>query len=121
MTQDYIKERYDADIVIDWEAYLDSEDLTQISTPKGFITFKFEGDAALIYDMYVKPEYRKHTTSWFLHDLVVERAEQLGKRVMITFSDFMGKNHMLGLKAIKIAGFTPAFKTNDQFVFIKGI
>lgn len=119
MIKDYIKERYGENLEIDWNGYLNNHQLDVYTTKDGFVTFKLEGDAAIIYDMYVKPYARSHTHAWDLHDHVLNKAS--GKRVMITFSEFKGKNHLAGIKAMKVAGFVPAFKTDEEFVFIKGI
>lgn len=121
MYLDYIKERYGEGLDINWKEYLEKYQLAEYATPQGFITYKPQGDAMLIYDMYVKPAFRKHTHAWVLHNHVRNLGEDFGKRVMITFSDFKGKNHIAGIKAMKVAGFVPAFKTNEEFVFIKGI
>lgn len=121
LVNDYLAERYLEGLSIDWNAYLKDYGLTCYMTTGGFVTYKLQGDAAIIYDMYVAPAFRNHTYSWQLHDVVLAKAEKAGKRVMITFSEYMGKNHMAGITAIQIAGFKPAFKTNEEFVFIKGI
>jgi len=118
--KEYINERY-GDYDIDWNFYLKKYELICNITGYGFVTYKLQGDAVIIYDMYVKPEYRKHTYAWLLHDHVMQKGLENNKRVMLTFSDFVGKSHMAGIKAMKVAGFSPAFKTNEEFVFIKGI
>lgn len=122
MFKEYLQERYNNELSLeDWEDYLSENELSVYETDNGFVTYKLQGDAALIHDMYVKPDYRKHTHAWELHNHVLDQANQGGKRVMLTFSDFYGNNHLAGIKAMRVAGFIPAFKTMDQFVFIKGI
>lgn len=121
MIQDYIKERYGEGLEVNWKEYLERHQLKCHKTYYGFVTYKLQGDAALLYDLYVKPTYRKHTYGWLLHDHVISEARNSGKYVAITFSEFKGINHMAGIKAIQLAGFSPAFKTNKEFVFVKGI
>lgn len=123
MVNAYIAERYDDNLEIDWNDYLKEYGLTCYMTSYGFVTYKLQGDAAIIYDIYVKPEYREkgHPGAWKLHNYVKKLAELAKKRVMIGFSQYLGQNHMAGLKAMKVAGFSPAFKTDEEFVFVKGI
>lgn len=121
MIQAYLNERYGDNLELDWDEYLKRYELDCHKTYYGFVTYKMQGDCGIIYDMYVKPEFRKHTYAWLLHDYVLKLAKSNGKRCFMTFSDFKGKNHMAGIKAMKVAGFIPAFKTNEEFVFIKGI
>lgn len=121
LLQDYLDERYEEGAKIDFASYLNEHDLTLYKTEEGFITYKLQGDAALIYDLYCSPNARGHTLAWKLHDIVLEAAKKHDKKVMIGFSEATGKNHIAGLKAMKVAGFQPALKTNKQFIFIKGI
>lgn len=87
----------------------------------GFISYTLKGDAVIIHDLYIKPESRGHVNAFKLHDKVIAEAREAGKRVAIGFTEVAGKNHILGIKAMKIAGFQPAQKTDTRFVFIKGI
>jgi len=121
MIEAYLQERYGDNLEIDWNEYLIRYGLICYMTKHGFVTYKLQGDAAMIYDMYVSPEARGHTHAWHLHDRVYEAAKETGKRVMLAFSDYKGINHMAGIKAMKVSGFTPAYKTNEQFIFVKGI
>ena len=121
MYKEYLNERYVPNLDLNWDQYLKETKLSCLETEHGFVTYQFDGDDLIIYDMYIKPESRSSKNAWFLHNELVKEAKLQNKRVAITFSDFIGKNHILGLRAIKAAGFKPAFKTNDQFVFIKGI
>lgn len=119
MLADYIAERYpDIDPALCAD-YLEQHN--KIINEFGFVTYALEGDALIILDMYVKPEVRGTKQAWKMHDELIEASRQAGKRVAITFSEFKGSNQHLGLAAIKAAGFKPAFTTNVDTVFIKGI
>jgi len=132
MYLDYIKERYTA---ADFAPHSMEqiaehfEDIQRLSgaqilkTKAGFVTYKISGDSVVIFDMYVKPEFRGKSEAWKLHDVLVEAARRLGKTVAITFSSLDGKNHEAGLEAIKAAEFVPTnYKIgNGTSVFIKGI
>lgn len=127
MIRAYLEERYEPEdfdfdqVENSFEEGLSQLGQTMLKKDEGFLVYEMKGDALIIHDIYVKPEFRGHTKSWDLHNQVVEEAQQLGKRVAIGFSEIAGKNHSRGLKGLKVAGFEPAFKTRDQFVFIKGI
>ena len=121
MIQAYLNERYQEGLEIDWNHYLVDNGLTCYMTGFGFVTYKLQGDSVLLYDLYVKPEYRKHTYSRVLFDMVVDIGQKADKRCCITFSQFIGKNHLAGIRAMNIAGFVPAFKTDEEFVFLRGI
>lgn len=130
MYLEYLKERYN-----DYDFYpLTLEQIAKrfeslqeelgneiIKKPEGFMTYKLEGDAVLINDFYVKPQYRGHTKAWEFHDEVIDIARKAGKKVAVTFAELLGKNHLKGIGAIRTAGFIPAFKTTSDIVFIKGI
>lgn len=123
MYLDYLKERYnEADFNL-IEAANDFESFYDLihKTDSGFITYELKGDAVIIHDIWVKPECRGMTESLKLFNHVMKEAKTAGKRVAIGFSEFTGKNHLLGVKAMKSVNFVPAFKTNREFVFIKGI
>lgn len=121
MLTNYLNERYGDNLEINWDEYLARYELECLSDNHGFVTYKLQGDAAIIADMWVETKARGHTHSWKLHDQVINAAKERGKRVAITFSDFKGINHMAGIAAMKRAGFVPAFKTAKEFVFMKGI
>lgn len=121
MVNAYIKERYGPEATIDWNDYLKDSNFDFHTTDFGFVTYRLQGDAVIMGDIYIKPEHRNQKNAWMLHDDVMNKAKKHNKRVAIGFSDFIGQNHILGLQAMKAAGFVPAYKTNDQFVFLKGI
>jgi GNAT superfamily N-acetyltransferase len=130
MFLDYLKERYlpedFAPVTLEQiadriEDVLKQNKMQLFQTAKGFVTFRYQGDAVIIFDMYVKPEYRKSGEAWKLHNALVRLARSQGKRVAITFSETEGQNRDLGLAAIEAAAFQPMFKTEDIQAFIKGI
>lgn len=123
MFEAYIDERYGDNLKIDWREYLNRFDLTCHKNEYGFVAYKLQGDAAIVNDIYVLPQFRKpgHPAAWSLHNYVLKHAKLACKRVMIGFSDFMGKNHKAGIKAMTVAGFVPAFDTTTKTVFVKGI
>lgn len=130
MYLDYLKERYeDADFGgLSFEAVAENfEQMYRIlgrsilKTDVGFVAYKIQGDAVLLLDMYVSPEFRGSKHAWKLHDILIEAGRKLNKCVMITFSELHGKNRHLGLAAIEAASFVPSFTTNNEQVFIKGI
>lgn len=129
MLADYINERYDLadfapatlDEVI--ERVLDTwerSDVQVIENHYGFISYQLQGDAIVIYDLYVKPALRNKSNAWKLFNKAIAEAQSQNKRVAITFSE-PGKNEHFGLGAIKQAGFIPAYKTDSDTVFIKGL
>lgn len=128
MYLDYLKERYrEGDFLLmtheriasRFEEAVECSGLEIIKKPYGFVTYKLEGDAVIIYDMYVSPSFRGQDKAWELHNEVLEKATD--KRVAITFVDKLGQNHQLGIGAIKAAGFKLHQATSTDFVFLKGI
>lgn len=126
MYSDYLKERYnETDFNHEEFQNLDAKyaevGIKTINTMHGFLTYKIEGDAIVITDIYVKPQYRDHKAAWFLHDLAMERANKAGCRVAIGFSEKAGKKHELGKQALHTAGFKKYLETSTSDVYIKGI
>lgn len=132
MILDYVKERYNP---TDFEESLDSiaerferdyrsKGVITAKTEAGFITFQIKGDALIVWDIFVKPEYRdkaKASAAWKLHNIAKSIGEKWGMRVMIGFSEKNGKNKEAGVKAMKTAGFMKAYDTDLSTVYIKGI
>jgi len=90
-------------------------------TDRSFLTYQLSGDAVIIYDIYVKPEARNQNEAWRLFKSLIPVAQQLGKRVVIGFSEKIGKNKDLGVIAMQAAGFVRAHEDKLRTVFIKGI
>lgn len=130
MYLDYLQERYNA---TDFEPLTlpeiadKFEDIQRVNgnlifkTDKSFVTYSLKGDALIIDDMYVKPEARKLNEAWNLWKSLYKLAQKYQKRVIITFSETLGKNRHMGLKVIKFAGFKPAYELNTGTMFIQGI
>src|SRR5690242_8330462 len=90
-------------------------------TETGFVTYRLQGDAILVLDMYVKPEARQKGEAWKLHNALLKLGKLYNKQVMITFSDHSEKNRNLGLNTIKAFAFEPAHNLKTAQMFIKGI
>lgn len=130
MYRDYINERYTDEDLAPYSILEVAENFEEIyaqdgfqilKTLFGFVTYKFIGDAVIIDDLYVKPEWRSKKNAWKLHDVLLRQAQREGKRVMITKSEKAPKNRHLGLAAIKAAKFVKAYDLNEGELFIKGI
>lgn len=83
----------------------------------GFIAQKKQGDAHIIYDLYVMPEHRRTKIATKVFELICKTTNA---NVIITCSDFAGQNRNLGLNAIKSVGFIPYMRTNNKQWFIRG-
>ena len=121
---DYIKERYADSLSVTPAQYisgLNAEDAILIETDSGFASFNLEGDAVLIYDMYIVPQARLHGKAWELFDTIKKVAEGFKKRCLITFSEQVGQNHNLGLEAISAAGFVQYGQVGGDKLFIRGV
>jgi GNAT superfamily N-acetyltransferase len=126
----YLKERYREsdflpakleDIAAGFEALWHKVGALILKTSFGFVTYKLEGDALIIFDMYVKPEHRTQRKARLLHDVLIELAQKNSKRVAITFVDFVGQNNLPGIEAIASVGFIPTQSFDNSQMFIKGI
>lgn len=103
-------------------AYLEvAKSLDYLERPYGFATYKSKGDAFVIIDMYVKPEFRRQNKAWSLFRDLQSKAIAEGKRVMITFSCKKNQKRDLGLSAIKAGGFIPYQELKNSTAFIVGI
>lgn len=123
----YLQERYGnvykdcgkvAEILLDKSL---ADGRTLLVKPYGFIIYKLDGDALVLYDMYVNQGYRGKKMAWALFAECQKIAKDAQKAVIITFSEHCGQNHELGLGAIKAAGFKLAYTTKIDQVFIQGV
>ena len=124
MVDSYIKERYGDELKVSAEDYikaLNEQDIFMSASACGFVTFHMAGDSAIIYDMYVKPEFRNKGHAWKLFEIIQKVAKSLKKRYILTFSEQAGKNHSLGLSAINAAGFKQYGTVGNDKLFIRGV
>lgn len=129
MYLDYLKDRYEdtdflpltlEEVANDFEKLV-LKDSMLLKTEEGFISYEMQGDAVIIYDIFIRPEYRQQLAAQELGAKVLAEARMHGKRVAIGFSEFGGKNHEFGMRAMKRAGFQPAHQTSSNIVFFKGL
>lgn len=104
-----------------YTTHLLNEGCKMLSKPFGFITYKFEGDACIIFDIYTNKEYRKTKKAWSLWAEMLEIIQQnTNCHVVIGFSEFGGTNHQDGIGAMIAAGFKKAYDLEDRTVYIRG-
>lgn len=120
----YITERYGNFLCKQYRDNLVAKGIELFEFPFGFFTAEGKGDAYIVHDLYVAPEFRRkqaHECAWKLFEAMREKARQLHKNVMIGFSEFEGQNQELGRIAMKTAGFQKAFETDLSEVYIRGV
>lgn len=101
--------------------YLKKEGFISIENEYGFIIYKFQGDACIINDIFINKEYRKLGKSWNLFNsllTIIKNNENC--KILIGFSEFGGKNHVEGIKAMEAAGFINTQYLKDKIVFMRG-
>lgn len=127
---DYLHERYRGEdfatvsmdqIAMTYEAIQNQRGVHFFKTPKGFVSYSLRGDAMIIHDIYVKKEYRGTKEARRMFNALEQFAQSMSKRVLIGFSDLIGKNQHLGITAMKAGGFVPAYETKTKHIYIKGI
>lgn len=122
----YIKERYlddpkGDDIAVAYLDYLFKEEFKILETKEGFITFKFQGDACIINDIYTAPEYRKTKGAWRLfNELRSNTLKNPNCKVMIGFSEYLGQGHEHGKGAMKAAGFIKIGQDSVKEIYLRG-
>lgn len=130
LLQAYIQERYGNEIkdlahleevAIAYADYLARESFQVLNIPGGFITFKLQGDACIVNDVYTTKDARKKGVGWKLFYNILKLSKKAGKNVIIGFSEHLGRNHEDGLGFMKAAGFKKAFDTEISQVFIRGV
>lgn len=122
----YIKERYPDlfgmkpdEICQKYTDHLAQSGTHVLESESGFATYKMIGDALVIYDMYVFPEFRNERRSHELFNELRQSAQKLHKSVIITFSEFAGSKHELGKRAILSNGFQKVFDRHSGEVYMR--
>jgi uncharacterized Fe-S center protein len=122
----YIKERYIDDerssyLAFEYMTYLNKEKFKILELTEGFIIYKFQGDACIISDAYVKKQYRKTKASRKIFNELRKIATKNDKcNVLISFSEFYGKNHEDGKGAMKSVGFVKVSEDNEKEIYMRG-
>lgn len=122
----YIKERYIDDersthIAFEYMTYLNKKEFKILELTEGFIIYKFQGDACIINDIYVKKQYRKTRAAWKIFNELRKITMENDKcNVLIGFSEFYGKNHEDGKGAMKSAGFVKISEDKDKEIYMRG-
>lgn len=122
----YINDRYpifqDVSVgAFEYKMWLNTNGFVMEERDYGFITYRFEGDACILQDLYVAKEFRDSGKAWELFNWLKAKAQQVsGCNVIITFSESLGINQHQGLGAIKAAGFVPHIEEQDRTIFIRG-
>ena len=88
--------------------------------PYGFYTWAVQGDAFILYDMYVPAEQRLKGHAWALFNDAKRLAKAYDKNVIISFSEEAGTKQELGQAALKAADFIMAYKTPVDTIWIRG-
>lgn len=105
-----------------YREHLNKENCTILEKPYGFITYKFEGDACIIKDIFTTLEARKTGKAWNLFKAVKNEINKHSEcRVIIGFSENGSLNREHGIGAMLAAGFVPAFELKEKTVFLRGI
>lgn len=122
--KNYLTERYDAETAKNADKYIFGQSVVSrrlIDFNYGFISYELKGDACIIYDVYVSPEYRKQGVMKTATKAIKELAIKERKNVLIGISDLNGTNREPGLGLISACGFKRLFLAKDQEVFIQGV
>lgn len=124
---EYINDRYaevfeNAEVgayhYIEW---LENNGFSVLNRAYGFITYKFEGDACIIFDIHTAKEFRKTKKAWTLWNEMLGVIQQNPKcNVIIGFSEKLGTNHADGVGAMLAAGFVKAQETKEQDIYMRG-
>jgi GNAT superfamily N-acetyltransferase len=130
MILDYIKDRYNEDdfapltleqVAEQLQFKYKEADIKTVKMGFGFFTYKSQGDALVIYDLFTTADKRSKKYAWKLFERIQEVARELNKSVLIGFSDVTGKNHEMGRGAMRAAGFVPSHTLTNKQVYIRGI
>lgn len=87
----------------------------------GFATYKVAGDALLIYDVYVAPEYRGSPAALRGFVALHQLAKAYKSNVMITMMNKKIKNPIPGARIREKVGFKPYMETTGAVYYIRGV
>lgn len=121
----YLNERYtfsDNNLATKlYKQHLERQGSKIIEKPYGFITYKFQGDACIISDIFTTAESRKTGQAWNLFKAVKNEINKHPEcAVIIGFSEHGGQNAEPGIGAMIAAGFTPAYELKEKTVYMRG-
>lgn len=111
LLRDYITERYGPGAaVMRWIAayqlFIEKEGLEALVVPAmGFLTYRMEGDACVIYDIFTHPAFRRSGACLELFKRLLRKAETVGCYVIIGLRETGFNRDDLGLKAMQSVGF----------------
>jgi hypothetical protein len=107
----------------DYLAFLEKQGASIKEYDFGFSTFRRVGDALVIADIYVLPEFRKvenQKCAWQIFYDLKEIALKEGLNLMIGFSEKGGEKKHLGERAMKAAGFQKVYETDAREIYMRG-
>lgn len=121
--KEYISERYPAysHLADEYAKSCQKSGVRMARYPHGFFTWKAQGDALLILDLFTNKDYRAKGYAWALFHDIKTLAKALNLNVIIGFSEHTGPNQHLGQEAMKAAGFTMAYDTLEQSIWLRGV
>lgn len=123
---EYLEDRYpifeDVSLAAyDYACWLKEQGFSILDKPYGFITYKFQGDACIIFDIYTQKEFRKTKKAWQLWTEMLKHIQSNPNcHVVIGFSEHIGTNPADGVGAMLAAGFVQAYDTKEQAIYLRG-
>lgn len=127
---DYIKERGSSseekleETALAYLGLLQKQKAIIKSYPFGFSTYRKVGDALVVADIYLAPEFRRIENQKYGWQIFKDlRAEALRQNVslIIGFSEAGGSNKKAGEIAMKTAGFVKAYETSSRDIYMRGV
>lgn len=85
---------------------LEREGFSTSECPEGFATYRVQGEACYIRDLYVLPDHRKHGVASRLADGIAVIARAAGCTRLVGTVDVRTAGHEGSLKALLAYGFT---------------
>ena len=127
---DFIKERYNFEspeiITNNYINWLKEHNFNLYTTDYGFLTYKFQGDACIINDIFVNKENRSTKKTWELFNWIrTEAQNNKNCNVLIGFIELLHSDskHDLRIQAMKSAGFKEFIKDTElsRLIYIRGV